>query len=139
MSGIQMALLAGSGDVVKLVGGIISANAFTGSATATYTLNSNGIEQATITGIGAGTTDLGNWVTPTTNASLYEALVTVVTGTLTAGSAATGSWLALSSTRSWFVTATGGTSKSADITVQIRDTATSTVRATASVTLKAFA
>ena len=134
-----MALLAGSGDVVKLVGGIISANAFTGSATATYTLNSNGIEQATITGIGAGTTDLGNWVTPTTNASLYEALVTVVTGTLTAGSAATGSWLALSSTRSWFVTATGGTSKSADITVQIRDTATSTVRATASVTLKAFA
>jgi hypothetical protein len=137
----QMLIGSGDGiDVVALVGGSVTSNALPLSAcTSTYRLTSAGIEQAIITGVGAGTTDLGNWVTPTSHASLYEVMVTILGGTLTGGSSATGSWIALSSTRSWGVTATSGTTKLCDISVEIRDTLTSTVRATASVTLEAFA
>ncbi len=141
MSGILNMMLAGGGDKVALVGGSVTSNGVAGGdCTSTYRLTSTGVEQAIATNTsGSVTTALGNWVTPTGNASLYEVFVAVVAGTLTAGSSATGAWLALSSTQSWLVTATGGTAKSADITVQVRDTATSTVRATANVTLEAFA
>lgn len=125
---------------VALSGTTVTSNALPmGSATSTYTLNSTGAEQETITGIGAGTVTIGNWVVPTNLASLYEVYVSVSSGTLSSGGSATGSWLSLGTTRSWLVTATSGSVKTAVISVQIRDAATSTVRATASVTLEAFA
>jgi hypothetical protein len=79
----------------------------------------------------------GNWVTPTSQASNYQIRATGSDPDL-AGSALN-TWLALSTTREWTVTKGDNTSGfvNATITIEIRDTATSTVRGTAVVTLEA--
>lgn len=68
----------------------------------------------------------------------YEVRATLVSGSTPAGSALA-TWLAVSSFRSWMLTATAGNFLTCVLTVEVRDTATSTVRATASVTLTADA
>lgn len=66
----------------------------------------------------------------------YEARVTINYGPI---SGTSGSWLALSTTRDWFITDTTGgfEDENGQIEVQIRDVATSTVRATATINLLA--
>ena len=70
---------------------------------------------------------IGNWVTPATApiAALYQAKADVTAGALDGGSDSTGTWLDLSSTRQWYVTAT-----SATITLSIREKGSTIVRMT---------
>lgn len=106
-------------------------------AYAYYFLTAGGqVEQSTFAG-GINPTNLEQWCTPTSQSSNYEALVTLVAGTLSGGSG-TGTWLALSTTRNWYVEEfTPGGSKLCQFTVQIRKIGTTTVLDTATIDLEA--
>jgi hypothetical protein len=104
------------------------------NATAGYRLTSGGQVQSQIN---LTFTTLEQWCTPTTEASNYEVLVTVTSGSLSTGTA--GSWLALSSTQTWTRTATIGNSNTCVFTVEIRRVGTATVLDSATITLEADA
>lgn len=135
MSGIQMALL-GTGNVVILITNQTIADATTQPIIprATYRLSSNGkVYQGTVPG---GFTELETWCTPTSQAGNYEALVTVGTGVLTSGTV--GSWVALSTTRDWYLEETMVENTAyCQFTVQIRRIGTSTVLDSATIDLYA--
>lgn len=80
---------------------------------------------------GAGTSTV-DWVSPsdTTTAAYYEVKVDATSGAFSSGT--TGTWLALSSSRSWTIN-TG----SVTFDVSIREAATAIVRTTQSVTMSA--
>lgn len=97
-------------------------------ATAAYTLTSGGLVQdhtgATLeTWLGSGA------------ASNYEVRATVTAGALSTG--LTGSWLALSSNRTWTRSRTIVGTGTATLLIEIRDTATSTVQDSATISLEA--
>lgn len=136
MSAPQQCLFGGGGARVKInphtISGLDLEGPGTGAtATATFTLNSSGVAQATTVGNAsnppAGTTNYtGEWMISPPN-SAYEARATLVSGTLSSGT--TGSWLALSTTRSWSVTISvaagaGSATKDCTILVEIRDAST---------------
>jgi hypothetical protein len=100
--------------------------------TATYTIKSDG----TITTTAGGS---ATWNSSTTAGSGYEVKATVTSGSLTSGT--TGSWLALSSNRSWSKTdsTAGGGDVSAIFRLDIRATGTTTVLDSATITLDAEA
>lgn len=105
------------------------------NASASYSLTALGVaNETTVTG---GTVQIGNnWLTGSTNGSAYEVFATLTSGTLSTGT--TGSWLSLSTNRTWSRASTGGL-QSATLTIQIRDVATLTVQATATISLSATA
>jgi hypothetical protein len=107
----------------------------TSSAGAWYFLLANGQVQGSTDFNGINPFFIENWVTPTSQAANYEALVTILTGSLTGGT--TGSWVALSSNRSWYVNQTGNGQKTCTFTVQIRRVGTGTVLDTATITITA--
>jgi hypothetical protein len=86
---------------------------------ATFQLSNNGTYFVTNGGS-------GNWVTPAnaTIAAYYQCKVDVTAGAFSGPSSATGSWLDLSTTRSWAQNAGG----SAVFTLSIREKATTIVR-----------
>lgn len=104
------------------------------NAQATYRLNLSGkLQKVTNSG---GTVDLGDWCLPGADASLYECFATLNSGVLTSGT--TGSWLALTSTRSWTCqVAPGPGTQDADLTVKIRAVGTTTDITTSHVILHA--
>jgi hypothetical protein len=73
------------------------------------------------------------WISNVALVGDYEVRATA-SGDTPTGSALN-TWLALSTTRSWDLTASPGNFLSTTLTVEIRDTATSTVRATATVNM----
>ena len=79
------------------------------------------------------------WNTSTTAGSGYEVKATLNSGSLTSGT--TGSWLALSSNRTWTVTDTtqDDIAQTATLTIQIRATGTTTVLDSSAITLSASA
>ncbi len=107
----------------------------TGGATAGIRVDNVGVYSRREGGV---FTPIQNWVTPTVFApGTYEVMFTVLSGTVnTAGSDATGSWLALTSTRNWGRTQ-GSLSATVTGTLQIRLGVT--VLASSSVTLVADA
>jgi hypothetical protein len=92
------------------------------NAICTYNWESDGdiIEEINETGT-AGFTDVGDWVSPKSAApDLFEVRATITSGALAGGSSATGTWLALTSTRFWSVVrSTNGTS-SCSLTIEVR-------------------
>jgi len=134
MSILLAAFGAMGGDRIALSGVSVS-SVGAGTQTATYTLESDGdVVTATTDG---GSVDAGDWISPKASApSDYEVKATLNAGTLTSGT--TGSWLALTSNRSWSVTqiVNSGSSNAADLTIEIRKGSGATL-ATASVTLEA--
>lgn len=82
-------------------------------------------------------TEIETWCTPTGEASNYEVLVTVTTGSLSSGTA--GSWLALTSDRAWTRTAASGSNQLCIFTVALRRVGTGTTLDTAAITLEADA
>jgi len=96
----------------------------------TMTANTDG----TLTVVGNGNTNDGDitpnpgWYTPTTGSigNTYEIRVTATSGTFTSGTV--GSWLALSSVRTW--TVSSNTLKTVTFTIEIRVASTSEVVAT---------
>ena len=104
----------GNSDPVIDVGAGTYANALGNPGS--YALESDGDIMAATTG---AATDVGDWITPKASApGAYEVRATLNSGTLATGT--TGSWLALTSTRTW-TTAVSGT---ANLTIEIRDGAT---------------
>jgi hypothetical protein len=66
----------------------------------------------------------------------YEVRATLVSGT-TPGGPTIGSWNIVSARQAWTLVTTSGFVKTCVLTIEVRDTATSTVKATATVTLTA--
>ena len=133
MSILLAAFAAIGGDQIALSNVSVSSIG-AGSQTATYTLESDGdvVSDSTI----FGPVDEGDWITPKANApSDYEVQATLNAGTLTSGT--TGSWLALTSNRSWTLTqATVGAATQVDLTIEIRKGSGATL-ASATITLEA--
>lgn len=94
-----MALLgAGGGPVYRLDTDTYLDSALSPTdASTTLNINSNGTVVAT--GANTGTLASYNWITPTTGSTTYYVRATLTSGTFTSGT--TGTWLALSSNRSW--------------------------------------
>ena len=135
MSILLAAFAAMGGDRISLSGVAVS-SVGSGSQTATYTLESDGdVVTATTPG---GSVDAGDWIDPKASApSDYEVRATLNSGTLNGGSSATGSWLALTSNRSWGVTQiVVGVADTVDLTIEIRK-GSGAALASATVTLDA--
>lgn len=138
MTGAAQALLAatalssGGGGSVSITPRTVS-NSGTGTGTVSvgYRLDSDGNAYKVTTAATAVETWLDSGL-----ASAYEARATVVSGASPTGSAV-GSWLALSSDLTWTVSAGAGVSSSADLTIEIRDVATHTVQADATIIITA--
>lgn len=124
----------GAGATITL-NATYSATSFTitpTDATAQFQLQSSG-DIAKTSGTNA-VADVGTWIIPTSQASNYECFATLNSGTLTSGT--TGSWLALTSNRTW-TRHSGGGLQTAEITVQIRKIGTGLVLDSTVVTLEA--
>lgn len=136
MSGVLSVLLGAAPDALITISNqsITDATGGARNATAGYRLTSGGQAQSQINLTFA---TLEQWCTPTSQASNYEVLVTVTSGSLSTGTA--GSWLALSSTQTWTRTATIGSANTCVFTVEIRRVGTSTVLDSATITLEADA
>ena len=135
MSILLAAFAAMGGDRISLSGVAVS-SVGSGSQTATYTLESDGdVVTATTPG---GSVDAGDWIAPKASApSNYEVRATLNFGTPNGGSSATGSWLALTSNRSWGVTQiVVGVADQVELTIEIRKGAGAAL-ASATVTLDA--
>ena len=133
MSILLAAFGAIGGDRISLSNvSVYSAGA--GTQTATYTLESDGDVMSATTG--GGSVDEGDWIDPKASApSDYEVQATLNSGTLTSGT--TGSWLALTSNRSWSLQrVTVGAADTVDLTIEIRKGSGATL-ASATVTLDA--
>lgn len=86
-----------------------------GTAGVTLAINSNGT--LVVTGTNAGTLDSYNWITPTTGSTSYYVRATLIGGSFSSGT--TGTWLALTSNRTWTVTQSGAGTKTANATFEI--------------------
>lgn len=135
MSGIQMALLGtDSGAIISISDEIVSSSTLgTATAIAGYRLNSSGIIESRVQ---SSYTNLGNWVTPTSQAANYEVFATLNFGS---ASGPFGSWVALSSSREWTASATIGNADSAGVFIEIRRIGTTTVLDSALIDLVADA
>ena len=132
-----MMLLGPENDAVISITDQYVADFSGGAAYAYYFLTAGGLVQSSIQAGGTGPTTLETWCTPTSQASNYEALITVTSGTLSGGSGA-GTWLALSTTRNWFVEEfSSGNTNSCQFTVQIRRIGSVNVLDTATIDLSA--
>src|SRR5262245_12007188 len=99
--------------------------------------NISGFGGCSLTLVSDGTYSLtpsgsGNWVLPATSAvaAFYQVRVTVLSGALTSGT--TGTWLDLTSSRSWSETVS-----QSDILLEIREKATGIVRRSENINLDA--
>ena len=102
------------------------------SANARLQLNANGdVERIQ----GAGTTDIGDWISPKVRMANYEVRVTTISGTLSVGSA--GVFQALSSTRQWGVTQAGIGSNAYSGTLEIRRIGDTNILFSASISMTA--
>lgn len=126
MSGILNVLASGGGAPGVINGALPDSTSSLGSAA--FEMQNDG-DLVVSNGAGVSTVD---WVTPsdTTTAAFYEVKVDATSGAFSSGT--TGTWLALSTTRSWTID-TG----SVTFNVSIREAATGIVRTTQSVTMTA--
>ena len=99
MASCQQASLAmGGGPIVSLPAALSSTSAVSGGATAGVQLTSTGLLNRRIQGTFPF---VQNWINPTVFApGSYEVMFSVTGGTVNVGDAV-GTWLALTSTRSW--------------------------------------
>lgn len=151
MSAPQQLLVASASTGANLtnhsiLGADSRAGGATSTGTATFTLNTSGAAQYTTVGNNSVPTQgtgsyAGEWMINPPS-SQYEARATVTLGSLSSGT--TGTWLALSSSRSWTCTTTiggggGDSSQLCTLTVEIRDAATLQVLDSATISLDAEA
>lgn len=135
MSGVINTLLGSGGapDTITLDATYNPVASGSGSQTATFTLQSDG--DILINVVDGG----DNWIDPVASApGLYEVKAEIVSGTPGVGSAATGTWLALTSDRLWRVidATNNGLNVVCVLTIEIRHNGGS-VLASTTVTLEA--
>jgi hypothetical protein len=105
---------------------------------AQYELLSSGVAR-TYQFPGAGfETITGEWLI-SGSAGDYQARATLSSGSTPNGGSGLGTWLTLSTTRSWSNTVDPQNSITSVLLIEIRDTATSTVRTSATITIEAIA
>lgn len=104
------------------------------SALAGYEINLNGRVYA-LQGTSFISTEIEQWVTPTSAASQYEVYPTVTSGTLTFGFI--NAWLTLNTTYNWYVEQVSSGVKTASMSFQVRKTGTATILDTWTVDLTA--
>lgn len=132
---ISMDNLRGKSAVsISITNQLIQGNG-TSSAGAWYFLLPNGEVQGSTQFNGIIPYFIENWITPASQSSNYEALVTIVYGSLSGGT--TGSWISLAANRSWYISTTTLGQTTCQFTVQIRRTGTTTVLDTATIDLEA--
>lgn len=136
MAGV-LAVVAASGPGVRIslasVPNPCADVTFGGTSNSSIRLENDG-DIVTI-GTTAGTVDVGDWVTPKSAAgATYEARLTVNSGSITGS--ATGSWLALSTTRTWTTQRIATGVATANVTLEIRH-ASGTVLASATFNITA--
>ena len=103
------------GATVTINNGTVSNFQVGGSSTASITFNSNG----TVSSVGNAGTYTTDWIDPTSAApDNYEIRATISSGTMTSGTF--GSWLALTSNRTWSKTQFTVGSSSAQVLFEIR-------------------
>lgn len=140
MSGIQMALLGSGGapniqlttpiTVAYASGGFLAAN--TG-----YRVANDGYVYTGGWSVTPSYSQFEQWDSIPSTVGNYEVRATLNSGTTPTGTLNT--WLNLGTTREWTLTASTGNFLTCNLTIEIRDTATSTVRATATLTLESDA
>lgn len=139
MTGAVMSLLGIGGGAsavtITLNAQFIYAYNALGTASAAYQLNSNG--KAYYSQNGGGYIFLEDWCVPSAEAVNYECYASIVFGTLDGSSSATGTWLALSTSRAWLVARPTMGIEDAIINIGIRRVGTSTILASADITLQA--
>lgn len=122
----------GASTIVVLSDASVSDNN-SGSASASYTLTSTGDVFSTDSINGA--LDIGDWISPKSGApGSYEVRADVVFGTVTGS--ATGSWLALTTSRTWTLEAFSPGFDAARLTVSIRLGGTTLTTATIDLTVQ---
>lgn len=129
--GVHQMLLASSGVAPKSA--YLQGEEFvrTGASPVGLRVDNDGYVYATNA---AGTyTSRYKWLTGSGTGTDYDVRATVTSGSVSSGT--TGSWLDLASDQTWTRTGTAGNATSVVLTVEIRDTATTNVLATASITL----
>lgn len=140
MSGAVLSLLGTSGGAAAAVTITVDTAAIYGfnpgaTADAQYQLSSGGVaNQIVNSGLA---TRLYDWCVPAAQASNYEVYAALVSGSLSAGSSATDTWLPMTSTRTWLVSTTGVLS--AELNVGIRRIGTTTILDSADIYLTAEA
>jgi len=136
-----MALMGSGGPTISLTTPVAVSFGPTGNltaATAGYAIDPDGFVY-TSAGVTISYVQAEQWNTSPPSTGNYQVLVTA-TGTTPTASDTLGVWNTMTTRQTWGLISprpAGGTSKTCVLTVQIRDTATSTVRATATVTLTA--
>jgi len=134
-----MALLGVGGPLIQLNTPVTVSYTFGSSlgAYAGYRLDSDSFVYTAANSSGAYTV-AEQWDSIPATVGSYEARATLVTGDTPSGSALS-TWLTLSADQTWQLFASPGNAFSCTLTIEIRDTASSTVRATATVYLDAYA
>jgi hypothetical protein len=140
MSGAVLSFLGTSGGAASAVTITVNPATITGinissTASAQYQLNSSGNAFEIVNG-GLATL-LYAWCVPAGQAANYEVYASLVSGSLSGGSSATDTWLALSTTRAWLVSTTS--LLYATLNVGIRRVGTTTILASADIELAAEA
>lgn len=137
VSGALMAFVGrNSGPAIALSNQTVQDLGANNPASSGYRL-SNGGDVVTL--INGGASTVGAWISPATGFADYEVEAVVASGsggTLT-GTTGSGTWQNLGTTRTWTLSSsTSGLFCDRVLTISIRDVATATVRATASITLQ---
>lgn len=104
------------------------------SAEAGYQIQSNGYDYQNVN---QNYSSNQQWITPTSAASDYEVYATVDAGTLSIGSAATGSWVAVSTNPQWIRRRPTVGISEVSMTIEIRKIGTTTILDSWAVTLTA--
>lgn len=126
---LGMSVIAAStalGAIILVPSTVIS-NRVAGTATATVALLASGVLTRTTDLFGTVSSDLewmnpNSWL-PTTN---FQVRLTVNSGATPSGSA-TGTWLTLSTDRTWTNSQTGAGSVTSNVTIEVRDIASTNV------------
>jgi hypothetical protein len=127
-----------AGPLVALSSQTITEALLTFPASAGLQLLNTGIAQS-VTNI-AAPVFLQNWITPLSGMSGYDARVTIASGPTGLGIATGtfGAWLNLGTSRTWALDNAGGNGNSSmTVTAEIRNTATLTILATATIVFNA--
>lgn len=138
VSSQQLLLAAASARVAINDASITRVSVAPANADAGYRLHSDGTIDGTSATSLNWAQDLGTWLLLGASGD-FETRATLNSGSLNAGSSATGVWLALSTTRAWWgeITADGGGIQDADLTVEIRDAVSLQVLDSAHITIHA--
>ena len=113
---------AAAGDTITVNNGTITDIDFVSpfSASVLLTYESDGTISTFLTQGSDNADSLGNWIDPLSSApGTYEIKATLNSGSLSSGT--TGTWLALTSDRSWSVSRSTTGTTTANLTIEIRD------------------